>query len=117
MHVARPLLSNDRMLKVTFATVCVAAFIVGCAATPQPKTQQADARSSLENRHVWRVDFTVAANDPGKPVTSSAYTLNVEEHQSGEVRMGTNVALPSQARRGSQDRRPHRPLRGRPRHA
>ena len=51
-----------------------------------------------EQRHVYRLDFVVSSNDPGKSVSSSSYTLNLDEEQSGEVRMGTNVPLSSQAR-------------------
>jgi len=70
-------------------------FVAGCYAHPSMPV----AHDHPEARHVYRVDIVVAANDPGKPASSSAYTLNVLEHSSGEVRMGTNVPLsPSQAR-------------------
>jgi hypothetical protein len=48
--------------------------------------------------HVYRLDFVIAANDPGKAAASSAYTLSLEDMHNGELRMGTNIALSSQAR-------------------
>jgi hypothetical protein len=70
---------------------------VGCVAAHPPPPVQAQARAPRD-RHVYRVDFVVAANDPGKAPQTSAYTLNLEEYDDGEVHMGTNIALSSQAR-------------------
>jgi hypothetical protein len=54
---------------------------------------------SAESHHVYRLDFVLTTADVGQPATSSSYTLNLEERQSGEVRMGTNIVLsPSSAR-------------------
>ena len=82
----------------TLAALVAASFATGCVAAhpPQPVSQ---ARSKEpEERHVYRVDFQVASNDPGKPAQTSAYTLNLTEWGGGEVRMGSNVALPTAAR-------------------
>lgn len=55
-------------------------------------------KARSESHHIYRLDFVLAASEPGKAPTSSAYTLNLEEQRSGELRMGTNIALSSQAR-------------------
>jgi hypothetical protein len=44
--------------------------------------------------HVYRLDFVVSENEAGKAATSSSYTLNLVEHTAGQIKMGTNVALP-----------------------
>ncbi len=52
-----------------------------------------------ESHHMYRFDFVVTTADAGKPATSSSYTLSLEEHQRGEVHVGSNIALtPSNAR-------------------
>jgi hypothetical protein len=58
-----------------------------------PKT--ASARPP-EEHHVYRLDFVVASTDSGKPAQSSAYTLNVQEYATGDVHIGSNVALSTQ---------------------
>src|SRR4051794_33379538 len=73
--------------------------LIGCASAQQARpVAVAPQVHPPEERHVYRVDFVVAANEPGKPAQSSAYTLNLEEHDIGEVRMGTNIAISPQAR-------------------
>jgi hypothetical protein len=74
-------------------TFLAAVVLTGCLSAHPPTPN-----APRESRHVYRVDFSVAANDPGKPPTTSSYTLNLEEHDNGEVHMGTNVALSSQTR-------------------
>lgn len=58
------------------------------------------AQSALaeEPRHVYRLDFTVAENEPGKAASSTAYALNLGEHSTGEIKMATNIALAGPAR-------------------
>jgi hypothetical protein len=53
------------------------------------------AHSALaEDAHrVYRLDFSVAENEPGKAATATAYTLNLGEHSTGEIKMATNIAL------------------------
>lgn len=51
------------------------------------------AQARPEDAHVYRLDFTVAENNGGKTTSSSSYTLNLEEHRTGEIKVGTNVAL------------------------
>lgn len=61
---------------------------------PHPAEEPAaKAAKPPEEHHVYRLDFVVASNDAGKPVTSSTYSLNLEEEQSGDLRLGTNVPL------------------------
>jgi hypothetical protein len=73
--------------------------LIGCVSSRPPlPVSIASHERTLEERHVYRVEFVVAANDPGKPAQTSAYTLNLEEHDVGEVRMGTNIAISPQAR-------------------
>ena len=74
--------------------------LIGCASAHPPLSVAVAPRHERtpEERHVYRVDFVVAANDPGKPVQTSSYTLNLEEHDVGEVRMGTNIAISPQVR-------------------
>jgi len=51
------------------------------------------AQQRDDQTHVYRLDFTVAESDGGKAPTSTSYTLNLEERHSGEIKVGTNVAL------------------------
>jgi hypothetical protein len=75
------------------ALAAAASICAGCASrAPAPIAVTAQAHAP-ENRHVYRVDFVVAANDPGKAPTTSAYTLNLEEWDNGEVHLGANVPL------------------------
>ncbi len=78
------------------AALAAACISVGCVSSqPRPVAPQARAP---EDRHVYRVDFVVSANDPGKAPTTSAYTLNLEEYGNGELHLGANVPLTPQAR-------------------
>ena len=73
--------------------------VVGCvSAHPAPPAQNARAPDGVSH-HVYRFDFIITTADVGKPAVSNSYTLNLEERQSGEVRVGSNIALlPSAAR-------------------
>ena len=82
------------------ATVAVALF--GCSKPAPPTSSEAEpassdvkaaTRKSPESRHMYRFDYTLTTTDVGKPPTSSAYTVNVEETAVGEIRLGRNVAL------------------------
>ena len=76
--------------------------LAGCAsAVPVQKTVAAAVRPLTrdpEQRHVYRVDFVVVANEPGKPAQSSAYTLNLEDYDNGEIHLGSNVQINPQSR-------------------
>jgi hypothetical protein len=66
---------------------------------PLTALASASAEERPDQRHIYRLDFVVAENDPGKPATTSTYTLGLEEEHVGEIRMGTNVAMqPSNVR-------------------
>jgi hypothetical protein len=58
----------------------------------------ASARRTPADKKLYRVDFTLSSNDVGKPPTTSAYTINLEDETTGEIRMGSNIALSSNAR-------------------
>ena len=75
--------------------------IAGCASTAP--VQKAVSNTSPftkppEDRHVYRVDFVVVANEPGKPAQQSAFTLNLEDYDNGELHLGSNVQLTPQSR-------------------
>ena len=78
------------------ALVAASAFI-GCSSS-HPLPPQSAKAPTPEEKHVYRIDFTVTANDPGKPAQSSAYTLNLEDYENGELHLGSNVQLSSQGR-------------------
>jgi hypothetical protein len=44
-------------------------------------------------RHVYRFDFVLSAGDGATPATSTAFTLNLQEFEKGEMVVGKNVAL------------------------
>jgi hypothetical protein len=50
-------------------------------------------KSPSPYRHVYRLDYGLTVTEAGKAPTTSAYVLNVEEGQSGDVRAGANIPL------------------------
>jgi hypothetical protein len=54
-------------------------------------------------RHVYRFDFVLTTSDGSGPPSSTAFTLNLQEHDKGEMHVGRNVPLapPSAAAPGS----------------
>jgi hypothetical protein len=74
--------------------------IAGCASVVPVQKQAAvtPAPNKPEDRHVYRVDFVVVANEPGKPAQQSAFTLNLEDYDNGELHLGSNVQLTPQSR-------------------
>ena len=85
-----------RMIERTLFIASLA--LAGCAsAVPVQKPAGPFARAP-EERHVYRLDFVVVANEPGKAAQSSAYTLNLEDYDNGEIHLGSNVQLTPQAR-------------------
>ena len=53
------------------------------------------ASSKPRSRHVYRLDYAVTINEPGRAVVTDSYALNVEEDSSAEVHAGANVPLQS----------------------
>ncbi len=72
--------------------------LAGCASTIAPVQQPVAQAARPQERHVYRVDFVVVANEPGKAAQSSAYTLNLEDFDNGEIHLGSNIQLSPQAR-------------------
>lgn len=73
---------------VTAASLSLATSALGCAAGPPPA-----ARAAARPDRVYRLDFVLATTEPGKPPTSSAYAMSVEDQGHAELRVGSNVAL------------------------
>ncbi len=87
---------------ISFLVLACSAF--GCAsvhAAPPPVAQAAPAPKRAEPRHMYRLDFVVASDDPtnkaGLP-GGGTYTLNLEENRRGEIRSGSNIPLSSGSR-------------------
>jgi hypothetical protein len=53
----------------------------------------ASAEERPEPRHVYRFDFVVGEQDEGKVATSTTHTLNLEERQTGDIKVGVNIPL------------------------
>ena len=92
---ARALLKLESMIKQLAALAAASCLSIGCMAS-HPTPPPAQASHPPDDRHVYRVDFVVASADPGKPETSSSYTLNIEEQNRGEILVGANVPLTPQ---------------------
>jgi hypothetical protein len=107
-------LALARSFAVVIPTLVLAGALLGCAAGPSmcmggvasaPRStleskgeSHAHASKPPAERHVFRLDFVVSTTEVSKPVASSTYTLNLEEERSGELHLGNNIALSSQAR-------------------
>jgi len=104
------------MLVRTLVVSVAASCLLACTARPEPLTAdqekpavarvpeapasasaRAPARPPSEPRATFRLDFTLTITDPGKPPSTSEYTLNLEEHGTGEIRLGKNVPLSTPA--------------------
>jgi hypothetical protein len=83
--------------RIAFVALSLAA-LPACANAKPAATAKGAARKSIEDRRVYRLDFVVSSRQPGKPDSSSAHTMSVEEMTPGEVRVGSNVQLASHAR-------------------
>jgi hypothetical protein len=57
-------------------------------------TGAAIAAEEKEQRHVYRLEFVIAENDGGKVTTLTTNALNLEERQTSEIKVGSNVAVP-----------------------
>jgi hypothetical protein len=51
------------------------------------------ANAPPRSHHVYRLDYSLTVTEVGKAPTTSAYVLNVEEGQGGDVRAGANIPL------------------------
>lgn len=92
------------------ALSCVMLLAPGCAPQQQvaPPVSNAHLATSTGaatppqnvggDRHVHRLDFVLTSSDGTAPATSTAFTLNLQEHDSGEMVVGKNMPLtPSSA--------------------
>ena len=97
MLKARPM--NNPLSRIqSLALVIPSLVLLGCAAQPSMCAKGGIAQRAPEQRRVYRLDFVVSTTEASKPVASSTYTLNLEEQRSGELHLGSNVALSAQAR-------------------
>jgi hypothetical protein len=83
---------------------------LGCApreACPPPATATMGAGGSSTRlpgtgeRHVYRFDFALTANDGAAPPSTTSFTLVLQETEKGEVVVGKNVSLASAGPPGS----------------
>src|SRR5678815_3181995 len=80
-------------------TLFIASFaLAGCTSALPIQKPAAPVSRAPEERHVYRVDFVVVANEPGKAAQSSAYTLNLEDYDNGEIHLGSNIQINAQSR-------------------
>jgi hypothetical protein len=82
---------------VLLIPLSASALTAGCAQhascpsqSPAEKSAHAQARGE---RHFYRLDFVLAASDGATPATSTSFTLNLPEHERGEVVIGKNIPL------------------------
>jgi hypothetical protein len=73
------------------------------SAAPPAAVASADAGKAHpskppEARRVYRLDVVLSAGDTGKTPSESAFTLSLEEDRGGDIRVGNNIQLTSQAR-------------------
>lgn len=88
------------MIARTLSLALVTSSLLGCN-QPAPKPEgpapaasaKATAQATQAPRGVYRLDFALSIADPGKPPSTTEYTLNLEENSRGEIRMGKNVPL------------------------
>jgi len=84
--------------------VALAGGLLGCMSPRPPASVKDDtcaAKSTArtpEQRRVYRLELLVATTDPGKPPVNSTQTLNVEERMTGDLHLGSNIPISSQAR-------------------
>jgi hypothetical protein len=83
---------------------------MGCApqqACPPPAAATTSAGGSSTRlpgtgeRHVYRFDFALTANDGAAPPSSTSFTLVLQEAEKGEVVVGKNVSLSTAGPPGS----------------
>jgi hypothetical protein len=62
------------------------------AAPPSASAPSSTITTSAE-RHVYRFDFVLTASDGSSAPTRTAFTLNLPEHEKGDVHVGMNAQL------------------------
>ena len=55
------------------------------------------APALADDKPVYRLDFELTTTEPGKPATTTTFSLNLAEERHGEATLGDNIALPSGA--------------------
>jgi hypothetical protein len=76
-----------RSVPMISGAVALAASVLGCAATTgQPRAPE-------EPRPLYRLDFAVTTTDQAKPPVANTYTLHLLNATSGELKVGSNIAL------------------------
>jgi hypothetical protein len=63
------------------------------ASVTAPPSAASASHASFEQRHVYRFDFVLTANDGASPASSTSFTLNLQEGEKGEMIVGKNVPL------------------------
>ncbi|HEY1957753.1 MAG TPA: hypothetical protein VGH28_19165 [Polyangiaceae bacterium] len=66
--------------------------LVAACARPQAAPPETASRAQPA-RAIYRLDFVLAAHDGASPAKNTAFTLNLEEGDQGEVLVGHNVPL------------------------
>jgi hypothetical protein len=104
-------MSNSLSFPTTLAALLlVSSAAFGCVvpqACPPAATAAAAAPSpaapspSPAERHVYRFDFVLTGTDAGGAPSTTAFTLNLQEAERGEVVIGKNVALSAPPAPGS----------------
>lgn len=80
------------------APLAFVALVTGCqhpqtSAAP-PVGTSTSLTSAPIDEHVWRFDFVLTPKDANdSTLTPTAFTMNVQEHRSGEIMIGRNVPL------------------------
>ena len=103
---------SNRLL--AFASLlALSAFALGCApqaqAAPPPVLSARPTTNAAStppqnvggDRHVYRLDFVLTSGDGTSPATSTAFTLNLQEFDKGEMMVGKNVPLNPAATAGA----------------
>ena len=77
-------------MKLLLTSFLASALLAGPAlaqpSVPRPAPPSGDA--------VYRLDFELSTSEPGKPATTTRFSLNLREHDPGEAMIGDNLALP-----------------------
>jgi hypothetical protein len=82
-------LLRTRAVVLAAATLAIAT-AAGCS--PAVAAPPSVASAPLAH-HVYRLDFVVTTAEASKASTPSKYTINIEENQHAELRVGANIPL------------------------
>jgi hypothetical protein len=58
------------------------------------------ANGPPKSHHVYRLDYVVTVSQPGKATVNDAYTMNVEDGSTGDLRAGANIPLSASPKGG-----------------